>query len=85
MNHEEFVKSIKFIRPTSEFSVNGFDLDWLDTINPKPTQEEIEAGWIAYQAKIESDKAEAEAKRSAALAKLEALGLNEDDLKALGL
>ena len=30
-------------------------------------------------------QAEAEAKRSAALAKLEALGLDEDDLKALGL
>ena len=30
-------------------------------------------------------EAEAEAKRSAALAKLEALGLDEDDLKALGL
>lgn len=29
-------------------------------------------------------EAEAEAKRSAALAKLEGLGLNEDDLKALG-
>lgn len=30
-------------------------------------------------------KAEAAVKRSAALAKLEALGLDEDDLKALGL
>jgi|LakMenEpi03Aug12_release.lakeMendotaPanAssembly.Ray.scaffolds.fasta_scaffold3574079_1 hypothetical protein len=30
-------------------------------------------------------KAEAAAKRTAALAKLEALGLDEDDLKALGL
>ena len=33
----------------------------------------------------ERQKLEAEAKRSAALAKLAALGLEEDDLKALGL
>ena len=33
----------------------------------------------------ELERAEAQAKRSAALAKLEALGLDEDDLKAIGL
>ena len=36
------------------------------------------------EAKAEAE-AEAKAKRLAALAKLEALGLDEDDLKALGL
>jgi hypothetical protein len=36
-------------------------------------------------AKIAAAKAEAEAKRQAALDKLAALGLNTDDLKALGL
>jgi hypothetical protein len=40
-----------------------------------------EANW---QAELEA-KAQIEAKRIAALAKLEALGLDEDDLKALGL
>ena len=46
---------------------------------------------LAYEknmASIAAEKqaiAEAEAKRSAALTKLEALGLDEDDLKALGL
>jgi len=34
---------------------------------------------------IKQAEAEAAVKRSAALAKLEALGLDEDDLKALGL
>lgn len=34
---------------------------------------------------IQQAKAEAEAKRQTALAKLAALGLEEDDLKALGL
>lgn len=85
MNHLDKVFAIKFIRPEAEFVLKGDELEWLDTKQTQPTESEIEAGWIAYQAKIESDKAEAEAKRSAALAKLEALGLDEDDLKALGL
>ena len=42
------------------------------------------AAQVEAEAKVQA-KAEAEAKRSAALAKLEALGLDEDDLKALGL
>ena len=85
MEHSEKVKAIKFIRPGAEFILRGDDLDWLDNEQTKPTDKEIEAGWVAYQAKIERDKTEAEAKRAAALAKLEALGLGEDDLKALGL
>ena len=40
---------------------------------------------IDYLAKQESEKAEAETKKAAAEAKLEALGLTPEDLKALGL
>jgi len=39
----------------------------------------------AQAALVAAEKAEAQAKRLTALAKLEALGLNEADLKALGL
>ena len=85
MEHSEKVKAINFIRPGAEFILRGDDLDWLDNEQTKPTDNEIQAGWVAYQAKIERDKTEAEAKRAAVLAKLEALGLDEDDLKALGL
>lgn len=45
---------------------------------------EVEAAQAEALAKAQAE-AEAAAKRSAALAKLEALGLDEDDLKALGL
>lgn len=51
------------------------------------TQEET-SQWEADQAKAQQHiqaEAEAQAKRESALAKLQALGLNEDDLKALGL
>jgi hypothetical protein len=50
--------------------------------------EQLEADKLVAQneaiAKLEAE-AQAEAKRFAALAKLESLGLNEADLKALGL
>ena len=40
--------------------------------------------WLAERVKIgEEERAEAEAKKAAALAKLAALGLTEDDLKAI--
>ena len=45
---------------------------------------ERQAAQAEAQARAEA-QAEAEAKRQVALAKLEALGLNEADLKALGL
>ena len=85
MNDLDKVAAIRNIRPNSEFVIRGGVLEWLDTNQTQPTEEEIEAGWIAYQAKVEADKAETEAKKEAAEAKLAALGLTSDDLKALGL
>ena len=85
MNHIEIVKAINHIRPNAEFVLRGEQLEWLDNKQSEPTKNEIEAGLIAYKAKVETDKAEAKAKRQAALDKLAALGLDTDDLKALGL
>lgn len=85
MKHSEKVETILFIRPDAAFCLRGDDLEWLDTKQTKPTDEEIEAGFIAYQAKLETDKVEADAKKAAAEAKLAAIGLDADDLKALGL
>lgn len=85
MEHSEKVKAIKFIRPGAEFVLRGDDLDWLDNEQTKPTDEEIEAGFIAYQEAKAQAAAEAQAKKAAAEAKLEALGLTSDDLKALAL
>ena len=85
MEHKDKIKSLTFIRPNAEFIARGDELEWLDEIQIEPTQSEIEAGWIAYQA---AQAAEAEAKaaaKSAAQAKLAALGLTVEDLTALGL
>lgn len=85
MNHNEKVEAILFIRPNAEFTLLGDNLEWFDTKQKRPTETEIEAGWVSYQTKLETDKSEAVAKKLAAEAKLTALGLTEEDLKALGL
>ena len=85
MKHSDKANAIRFIRPAAEFVLRGDELEWLDKTQTKPTNAEIEAGLVGYQAKVEADKAKAEADKIAAQAKLEALGLTADDLKALGL
>ena len=85
MNHQQIVLALNFIRPKAEWSLSDDKLEWLDSIQDEPSKSEIETGWTAYQAKLESDKEEAAAKKAAAEAKLAALGLDADDLKALGL
>lgn len=82
------VQAIKKLKPTAEFSFSNDDystIKW-DVLDGKaPTQaeidaaiEQIKADELATEAKIAADKV-------AAKAKLEALGLTTDDLKALGL
>jgi hypothetical protein len=80
MIHSEKVKGIQQIRPDSQFVLRGDELDWLDTKTSKPTEEEIAEGWIAYQAKIESDKSATEAKRQALL---DRLGITAEEAKLL--
>lgn len=85
MRHEDKVNAIQFIRPNAEFLLNEDKIQWLDKTQTQPTDTEIEAGLIAYQVKIEADKTKAITAKEAAQAKLAALGLTTDDLKALGL
>ena len=61
-------------------SYNG--LTWLDE-SPKPTQAELDALWESTQATLAEQKAQAEATKASALAKLAALGLTQDEVKAL--
>jgi len=85
MQHNEIVTTLSFIKPKSLYVLDGTNLTWLDENQTEPTEAEIEAGWVAYQA---AQAAEAEAKaqaKAAAQAKLAALGLTIEDLQALGL
>jgi hypothetical protein len=81
----DLVEAIKFIRPNADFAVSDMVITWLDKKQTQPTNEEIAEGLIAYKAKLEADKVDKAAKKASAEAKLAALGLTADDLKALGL
>jgi hypothetical protein len=85
MKVNDFIEVLHFIRPAAEWVLTGDELTWLDTKQTKPTDAEIEVGLVAYQAKVEADKVQAQVKREIALTKLATLGLEPDDLKALGL
>jgi hypothetical protein len=80
MKHNEILKTIQFIRPDAEFSLSETDITWLDESQTEPTQSEIEAGWIDYQA---AKQAEAEAKAAQKAALLERLGISEDEARLL--
>ena len=78
---------LSFLRPDGGYRQVGTDYEGI-TFEPQCepfTKEEYEAGFAQYDAwKVEQDEAKAQAK-ALAEAKLEALGLTADDLKALGL
>ena len=80
MEHLNKMKAIKYIRPNAEFILNDNELTWLDQNQTKPTESEIEAGWIAYQA-AQADEAQAKALAKAAL--LAQLGITEEQAKLL--
>jgi len=70
-----------------EFSIIGDnyeDINWFDK-EPAITKKQYEDGFAQYDAWKAEQDAKAEADKAAAQAKLAALGLTTDDLKALGL
>jgi hypothetical protein len=81
----DLVQAILFIRPDAEFAVRNMQIEWLDEKQTQPTDQEIAQALIDYKAKVEADKLDKLAKKAAAEAKLAALGLDADDLAALGL
>jgi hypothetical protein len=80
MNHSDKCLAISFIRPNAEFTLSGDNLEWLDKNQSEPTNAEIEAGFIAYQA---AQQAEAEAKEIQRQAILDRLGLTSDEARLL--
>jgi hypothetical protein len=82
------LKAIRSLRPTSQFSYDDNDYStivWNFIEGDAPTQAEIDAA--IDQIKIDEITAETNkaAAKTAAEAKLAALGFTPDDLKALGL
>lgn len=75
-----------YLRPNGGWISRGEDFTLTEFIDCKPvSQAELEEGFAQYDAwKAEQDAAQV-AKKAAAEAKLAALGLTPDDLRALGL
>jgi hypothetical protein len=69
----------------SQWSLDGDSYDGLTWLSdtPKPTQAELDALWASTQAAIAAQKQAAVDVKASALAKLEALGLTQDEVKAL--
>jgi hypothetical protein len=77
---------LQMLRPDGGWVIYGDDFDSIQWINCNPvTKKEFEDGFAQYDAWKAQSEAEAIAKKAAAEAKLAALGLTADDLKALGL
>ena len=68
-----------------EWSLNGNSYDgltWLDS-SSKPTKAELDALWESTQTACEADAQAVIDTKASALAKLTALGLTQDEVKAL--
>ena len=80
MEYKDKIKTLAFIRPNAIFVLRDDELEWLDKDQTEPTEAEIEAGWVAYQA---AKTSEAETNAIAKSALLEKLGISEDEAKLL--
>ena len=80
MQHKDKIKSLAFIRPNAIFVLRDDELEWLDKDQTQPTEAEIEAGWIAYQA---AKTSEAETNAIAKSALLERLGITQAEADLL--
>jgi len=81
-------KAIQRLKPTAEFSFTENDystIKWDVLDGEAPTQSEIDAAIKEIKAEEKSLEKKAESDKVAVQAKLGALGLTSDDLKALGL
>lgn len=76
---------LEMLIPNGGWIIYGDSYEGITFLQCNPiTKKEFEAGFAQYDAWKAEREAEAAAKREAAIAKLAALGLDTDDLKALG-
>ncbi len=72
--------------PSGGWAISGETYEGITFLEAEPiTKEEFEAGFALYDAWKADLDAKVAAKKASAEAKLAALGLDADDLKALGL
>lgn len=77
---------LEMLIPNGGWVIRGNDYEEIDWIECEPiTKAQFEAGFAQYDAWKAEQDAKAETDKTTAQAKLAALGLTADDLKALGL
>jgi len=77
---------LQMLIPNGGWVISGDDFDGIQFLECEPiTKEQFEAGFAQFDAWKAEQDAETTAKKAAAEAKLVALGLDLDDLRALGL
>jgi len=85
--HADIVKALENLKPGAQWTLSGDDygdLIW-SSQGSAPTLAQIQAEIALLPAKEQAAAEQAAADKANATAKLEALGLTADDLKALGL
>ena len=86
MTNAEIVEALYNIAPNTEWVLVGDDYENINWIKgDKPTSKQVQDEIAFLPQKRLAKETEAQAKKAAAEAKLAALGLTADDLKALGL
>lgn len=89
MRNITIVDALVKLMPGAEFTISDFNLDTLEILNSNgneiPTQAAIDEAIKQIEAEQAQAELDAATKKEAAKAKLAALGLTADDLKALGL
>jgi len=80
------IRAINNLKPNAEFSFTDNDystIQWHKITGAAPTQAQIDAEIAKIQADDEQAKIDQAAAAASAIAKLEALGLTENEIKAL--
>ena len=77
------ILSTNYVGKQWSLSGDSYDgLDWLDS-SPKPTKAKLDALWESTQAAVAAKEQAAKDVKASALTKLAALGLTQDEVKAL--
>ena len=80
------IEVLNFLRPQGGYVAVGLEYEGIEFLECEPfTKAEFDAAFPAFDAWKAEQDAQAAADKASATAKLEALGLTADDLKALGL
>lgn len=80
------IEVLGYLIPDGGYVLRGEEYEGIEFVSCEPiSKAQFEAGFAQYDAWLTEQEADKQAKKVAAEAKLAALGLTPDDLKALGL